>query len=119
MPTKKRKPKKVAAKRAPKRAKAAPKKRVAKKAPAKKSRVVKWVGPALGVKKRRVGMGPHHRKAVRVEPAHKGALHRQLHIPMDEKIPMGVLREAAHAPGKLGQRARMAVTMRGFKHKGK
>lgn len=119
MPTKKRRPKaapkkRTTAKKAPR--KAAPKKRAAKAAPKAKKRVNKWIGPALGVKKRHVGMGPHHRKAVRVEGAHKNALHKQLGVPVGEKIPVSLLHKVEHAPGKLGQRARFALTVRKFKH---
>lgn len=42
----------------------------------------------------------------------RGALHRQLHIPIGEKIPLIKLRWAAKQPGKLGQRARFALNMR-------
>lgn len=42
----------------------------------------------------------------------KGALHRQLGIPSDEKIPADVLEWASHQPGKLGRRARLAKTLR-------
>lgn len=42
----------------------------------------------------------------------KGALHRQLGIPADEKIPIGVLKSAARKPGKLGRRARLALNLR-------
>ena len=45
-----------------------------------------------------------------------GALHEELGIPMGEKIPTETLDKAAKAGGKLGQRARLAKTMRGFKH---
>ena len=41
-----------------------------------------------------------------------GALHRQLGIPMGEIIPLPLLHHAARAPGVLGQRARMALTLR-------
>jgi hypothetical protein len=47
---------------------------------------------------------------------HKGALHRQLRIPEGEHIPVPVLRRAAHAPGKLGKRARMALMLRRLPH---
>jgi len=40
-----------------------------------------------------------------------GALHKQLHVPMGEKIPKKKLDKAAHAKGKLGQRARFAETL--------
>ena len=43
-----------------------------------------------------------------------GALHKQLGIPADKKIPAKTLNKAAKAPGKLGQRARLAKTLRGF-----
>lgn len=47
-----------------------------------------------------------------------GALHEQLGVPKGEKIPAKKLAKAASAPGKLGQRARLAETLKGFK-KGK
>ena len=43
-----------------------------------------------------------------------GALHRALGVPQDKKIPAARLEKAAKAPGKLGQRARLAKTLRGF-----
>jgi len=46
----------------------------------------------------------------------KGQLHKDLGIPEGEKIPASVLDAAAKKPGKVGQRARLAKTMRGFKH---
>lgn len=45
----------------------------------------------------------------------KGALHKELGVPEGEKIPAGQLEKAAHAGGKLGQRARLAETLKGFK----
>lgn len=44
-----------------------------------------------------------------------GALHRQLGIPEGKPIPQKMLDKAAKAPGKLGQRARLAKTLKGFK----
>lgn len=44
-----------------------------------------------------------------------GALHKQLGVPEDKKIPAKKLEKAAKAPGKLGQRARFAETLKGFK----
>lgn len=41
-----------------------------------------------------------------------GALHEQLDIPKDEKIPADVLEKASNKPGKLGRRARLAQTLR-------
>lgn len=44
-----------------------------------------------------------------------GALHAELGVPQGKKIPSGMLAKAAKAPGKLGQRARFAETLKGFK----
>lgn len=44
-----------------------------------------------------------------------GALKKQLHVPADEPIPAGKLQAAAHKGGKLGQRARLAMTLRKMK----
>ena len=41
-----------------------------------------------------------------------GALHRQLGVPIGEKIPAKKLNAAANEPGKLGQRARLAKTLK-------
>lgn len=50
----------------------------------------------------------------------KGALHRALGIPEDKPIPEERLREAARSKDPLTRkRARLALTMRGWKHKGK
>lgn len=47
-----------------------------------------------------------------------GALHEQMGVPQGKKIPAKALSKAAKAPGKLGQRARFAQVLKGFK-KGK
>lgn len=47
---------------------------------------------------------------------HPGALHKSLHVPEGEKIPAKKLAKAAHAPGKLGKRARLAETLKGMHH---
>jgi len=47
-----------------------------------------------------------------IDPSKKGALKRALHVPQDEKIPAGKLNAAAKKGGKLGQRARLAKTLR-------
>ena len=46
-----------------------------------------------------------------------GALRAQLGTPKGKKIPAGKLAKAAKAPGKLGQRARFAQLLKGFKKK--
>lgn len=43
-----------------------------------------------------------------------GALHKALGVPADKKIPAKALNKAAKASGKLGQRARLAKTLKGF-----
>ena len=44
-----------------------------------------------------------------------GALHKQLGVPEGKKIPAKKLAAAAKKPGKLGQRARLAKTLKGLK----
>ena len=48
----------------------------------------------------------------------KGALHRQLGVPEGQTIPQAKLEQAAQAGGKLGARARLAETLKGFRPKG-
>lgn len=43
---------------------------------------------------------------------HPGALHKQLHVPADKKIPMGKLEAAAEKGGTLARRANLAMTLR-------
>ena len=50
-----------------------------------------------------------------IHPGKKGALKKALHVPTDEKIPAGKLAAAAKKGGKLGQRARLAMTLRKLK----
>ena len=45
---------------------------------------------------------------------HPGALHKEMGIPKDEKIPESRLKKAESAGGKLGRRARLAETLKGF-----
>lgn len=44
-----------------------------------------------------------------------GALHKEMGIPAGKKIPSSKLAAAAKKPGKLGKRARLAETLKGFK----
>jgi len=46
----------------------------------------------------------------------KGALHEEMGIPQGQKIPEDKLAKAAQAGGKLGKRARLAETLKGFHH---
>ena len=43
-----------------------------------------------------------------------GALKKALGVAADKKIPAGKLEKATHAKGKLGQRARLAKTLKNF-----
>lgn len=43
-----------------------------------------------------------------------GQLHRDLGVPQGEKIPAAKLNAAASKPGKTGQRARLAKTLKGM-----
>lgn len=43
------------------------------------------------------------------------ALRRALHIKASENIPVKKLRNAAKASGKMGKRARLALTLKGFR----
>jgi hypothetical protein len=44
-----------------------------------------------------------------------GALKKSMDVKKGEKIPAGKLAAAAKKPGKMGQRARLAQTLKGFK----
>ena len=52
-------------------------------------------------------------KAIKKE--NKGALRKQLGAKAGKPIPAGKLEAAAEKPGKLGQRARLAMTLKGMK----
>ena len=43
-----------------------------------------------------------------------GQLHRDLGVPQGQKIPAAKLNAAASKPGKVGQRARLAKTLKGM-----
>jgi hypothetical protein len=43
-----------------------------------------------------------------------GQLHKDLGVPQGEKIPPGKLEAAAKSKGKVGQRARLAKTLKGM-----
>lgn len=48
----------------------------------------------------------------------KGALHKNLGVPQGKKIPESKLNAAAKEKGKIGKEARLAKTLKGFKHWG-
>ena len=58
----------------------------------------KWIGPAI---------------------KRPGALRRKLHVKKGQKIPAAKLEAAAKKPGLIGEEARLAIRMRGFKHGGR
>jgi hypothetical protein len=47
---------------------------------------------------------------------HPGALHKEMGIPEDHKIPAKKLAKAAAKSGKLGERARLAETLKKMHH---
>jgi hypothetical protein len=61
---------------------------------------------------RRLDMGKAHWISSAIKKP--GALHRQLGVPQGQKIPAGKLSKAAHAGGTLGERARLAETLKGM-----
>ncbi len=48
---------------------------------------------------------------------HPGALHAELHVPANKKIPEGKLKKAEHSKNPLERkRANLAETFKGFRH---
>ena len=47
-----------------------------------------------------------------------GQLHRDLGVPQKRTIPRELIRKAAKRKGKVGQRARLAITLAGFRKGG-
>lgn len=54
----------------------------------------------------------NHSKWISSAIKHPGALHKQLGVPAGQKIPAKKLAAAAKKGGKLGQRARLAQTLK-------
>lgn len=65
-------------------------------------------GMAMAKKKKKKWIAGMHLK--------RGALHKMMNVPETKTIPVGRLGKAAKAGGLLGRRARLALTMRKFKH---
>ncbi len=57
-------------------------------------------------------MAESKRLDIKAAIRHPGALRAELHAPKGQKIPAKKLAAAAKAPGKLGQRARFAQTLK-------
>lgn len=77
----------------------------------------------MAIKGRAAAMVKRHKKKQTIDLGSKGkiqikpgALHSQLGIPQGQKIPASTLASAAQAGGKLGQRARLAETMKTWNH---
>lgn len=49
-----------------------------------------------------------------IKPENRGKLRESLGVKKGETIPAGKLAAAAKKPGKMGQRARLAQTLKGF-----
>ena len=54
-------------------------------------------------------------KWIAVAIKHPGALHKELGIAQGKKIPESKLKKAEHMGGKVGKRAKLAETLKGFK----
>ena len=52
------------------------------------------------------------RKWIQSAIKRKGQLHRDLGVPQGQKIPLSQVQAAAKRKGKVGQRARLALTLR-------
>jgi hypothetical protein len=52
-----------------------------------------------------------------LDKSKRGTLHKNLGVPLGKKIPVAKLNAAAKEPGKIGARARLALTLRSFAKK--
>lgn len=57
-----------------------------------------------------------HDKWIQSAIKHHGALHKELGVPMGKTIPQKKLEEASKKGGKLGERARLAMTLKKMHH---
>jgi len=57
------------------------------------------------------------RKWIKGAIKHKGALHKALGVPQDEKIPKSKLQAAEKKGGKIGSEARLAENLSHLNHK--
>jgi len=89
----------------------------------KASRVISRAGDAVGItqeehyKDKKYQVPEKKAKGGWIKSAIKkpGALRQSLGVKKGEKIPAGKLAAAAKKPGKMGQRARLAQTLKGLK----
>lgn len=62
-------------------------------------------------KEKRIMAEKKPKKWIQKAIKHPGALHKELGVSMDKKIPAKKLNKAAKSGGKLGKRARLAKTL--------
>ena len=56
-------------------------------------------------------------KTIRIKPANRGELHRDLAVPAGEKIPAGKLADALHSTSEaIRKRAQFAKNAKGWNH---
>jgi hypothetical protein len=56
---------------------------------------------------------PDHRSSIHLNPANKGLLHRELHVPIGHKIPLAKLEQAKHSTNPaVRKRANFALNFR-------
>lgn len=59
----------------------------------------------------------HHGDPIHINPAHKGELHSELHVPQGKPIPEAKLKAAAHSSNPAERkRANFAENAKKFKH---
>lgn len=56
----------------------------------------------------------HKRLNIKKAIKKPGQLHRDLNVPQGQTIPMSMMEKATKQKGKVGQRARFAMMLRGF-----
>ena len=54
---------------------------------------------------------------IKAATKNKGGLHKSLGVPLDQPIPEDKIRAATKRPGKVGQQARLAETLKGLRPK--
>lgn len=63
-------------------------------------------------------MAAKKKKWIKKETENKGALHRAVGVPENEKIPAAKMAKAAHSKNpKIREEAALAKTLKGFSHK--
>ena len=81
----------------------------------KQRRMLKSKRPSWLVRRKRKAEATVAEKWIQKAISKPGSLRKSLGVKEGKTIPAGKLAKAAKAPGKLGQRARLAQTLKGFK----